>query len=171
MIVPLLAVLVACLIFGVSHVQAAPPIIRDYRLVIPAIGFDQAVIKAPVFGNTWNFVRIRETAAYLEGRPLPGTNNNVAIGAHSEFEKRRRGPFFDLDQLRVGDEIIVRFNGATFRYEVETLWVTTPDDARPIAQTDSEMLTLFTCSAYNPDTSHYELRLIVRARFTPVITF
>jgi LPXTG-site transpeptidase (sortase) family protein len=158
---------VLALLPAFGNVIDAAPKITEYRLLIPALQFDRRVILARATGNTWNFNYIRQTAAYLEGRPLPGSGTNVAIGAHSELgtsAKRRPGPFHRLDTLKPGDMIIVKFNGKTYYYEVETLWTTTPDDSRPIAQTDGEALTLFTCSAYNPENSTYELRLIVRAR-------
>jgi LPXTG-site transpeptidase (sortase) family protein len=154
---------VGALFPSVGIFAAVPPKITEYRLLIPALQFDRPVILARATTSSWNFNYIRYTAAYLEGRPLPGSGNNVALGAHSELAKRRPGPFYRLDQLKPGDSVIVKFNGKTFYYEVERLWTTTPDDSSPIAQADSEQLTLFTCSAYNPESSTYELRLIVRA--------
>lgn len=158
----LLIITCVCALLPSTGAFAAPKI-TEYRLLIPSIQFDRPVILARAFGNTWNFNYVRYNAAYLEGRPVPGSGTNVALGAHSELAKRRPGPFYKLDQLKPGDLIIVKFNGKTFYYEVDKLWTTTPDDSEPIAQTDSEVLTLFTCSAYNPDNSQYELRLIVRA--------
>lgn len=161
----ILLLIITCVyaLFPSAGIFAAPPKITEYRLLIPAIQFDRTVILARATVDSWDFKTIRYSAAYLEGRPLPGSGNNVALGAHSELEQRRPGPFYKLDQLNPGDSVIVKFNGKTFYYQVDKLWTTTPDDSEPIAQLNSETLTLFTCSAYNPENSQYELRLIVRA--------
>jgi LPXTG-site transpeptidase (sortase) family protein len=153
-------------LFPLESTHAAPKI-TEYRLIIPALKLDQTVVRAPIFRHTWSFTHIVWSAGYLEGRPLPGSRNNVAIGAHSELAARAPGPFYHLDQLRAGDAIFIRYNGRTFRYRVERSWVTVPTDSTPIAQAEQEMLTLFTCSAYNPEFFRYDARLIVRARYIP----
>lgn len=161
---------------GVRTALAAPaakaedaPVITEFTLRIPALKLERPVVKAPFTRDSWNFARLRWNAGYLEGRPLPGSNNNVAIGAHVTLVKQRPGPFFELNTLKPGDEVFVRFNGREFRYEVESMWETVPEDGSPIGQADHEMLTLFTCSGYNPKGGRYETRLIVRAKYAPIL--
>src|SRR5215813_12704455 len=55
------------------------------RLKIPAIKVDLRIVTARFIGDTWDFNAITYQAAYLEGRPLPGSGGNVVIGAHSEL--------------------------------------------------------------------------------------
>jgi LPXTG-site transpeptidase (sortase) family protein len=141
--------------------------ITEFSIRIPVLKVDRPVVKAPYTSDSWNFARLRYNAGYLEGRPLPGSNNNVAIGAHVTLAKLTPGPFYKLNTLKPGDEIFVRFNGTEFRYEVESMWETVPTDGSPISQADKEMLTLFTCSGYNPKGGLYETRLIVRAKYAP----
>ena len=140
----------------------------DFRIQIPAINLDRPVIRAYAIGNTWDFGPVRQRAAYLEGRPLPGSGSNVAIGAHVELAKRRPGPFYRLKDLKPGDEITVTFKGEPYHYRVEKSWITTADDPETIMQTSTEVLTLFTCTDYSVITGLYYKRQIVRAsRFNP----
>ena len=71
------------------------------RIQIPAIGVDLPITVAPFHNTTWSFTRIHNQAAYLAGRPQPGQGGNVVIAAHSEFARRRPGPFYHLDTLKI----------------------------------------------------------------------
>ena len=133
------------------------------RVQIPAIGVDLPITIAPFRNTTWNFNRIRNQAAYLAGRPQPGQGGNVVIAAHSEFARRRPGPFYHLDALKAGDQVIVLHDGVRYVYVVNAIWSVDPTDLSPIVQTDQEVLTLITCDGYNVLTRGYDTRLIVRA--------
>ena len=147
------------LIGGVSPVHA---LVAD-RVKIPAIKVNLRIVTARFVGDTWDFSEITSQAAYLEGRSRPGSGGNAVIGAHSELGGRAPGPFYHLDDLEVGDEIIVLHNGVEYRYRVQSKWSVSPTDLSPILQTDSEVLTLITCEGYRKATKDYALRLIVRA--------
>lgn len=72
-----------------------------------------------------------------------------------------QAPFFDLDDLREGDEITVRTTQGTFGYEVSRVFVVpSAGSGRVLAQTSRPTLVLTTC---NPKYSSAE-RLIVTAR-------
>lgn len=92
---------------------------------------------------------------------LPGGTGNFAVAGH---RTTYGAPFFNLDQLRKGDEVLVTArNGKRYTYRVQTqeivapsdTWVITPD---PL-ESGKKMLTLTTC---NPRFSNAE-RLIVFA--------
>ena len=149
------------LLLPAQSVSARTRLVR--RIQIPAIGVNLAITVAPFRKTTWNFSRILYQAAYLAGRPQPGQSGNVVIAAHSEFARRRPGPFYHLNQLKAGDQIIVLHDGARYVYAVTSTWSVDPTDMSPIIQTDQDVLTLITCDGYNDLTHGYDTRLIVRA--------
>jgi sortase A len=72
-----------------------------------------------------------------------------------------QAPFFDLEQLVIGDAITVRTRYGTYRYEVEDVFVIpSAGSGRVLVQTPRPTLVLTTC---NPKYSSSE-RLIVTAR-------
>src|SRR5262249_35355151 len=100
---------------GGAVVQAA---VGD-RLKIPAIKVNLRIVTARYYGDTWDFSGIIYQAAFLEGRSRPGSGGNVVIGAHSELARRAPGPFYNLDQLQPGDDIIVVHKGINYQYKVQ----------------------------------------------------
>ncbi|MFZ4516134.1 MAG: class E sortase [Acidimicrobiia bacterium] len=89
---------------------------------------------------------------------LPGEAGNAAIAGH---RTTYGAPFGRLDELRVGDPIIVRTLKGTYTYRVSTEpFVVTPRQTEVLDPSPDTMLTLTTC---HPKYSAAE-RLIVRAR-------
>jgi sortase A len=75
-----------------------------------------------------------------------------------------QAPFFDLDDLRAGDEITLRTEYGTYRYEVDRVFVVpSAGSGRVLVQTPQPTLVLTSC---NPKYSSAE-RLIVTARRAP----
>ena len=88
----------------------------------------------------------------------PGTTGRVILSGHRTTYK---APFFDLDKLKDGDELIVETKWGRFTYEVYQLRVVAPTDPAIIVQKDNvKELVLTTC---NPKFSASQ-RLIVYAR-------
>jgi LPXTG-site transpeptidase (sortase) family protein len=132
-----------------------------FRLDIPSISLDLAVVTAPFTGQTWDFSNIERMAGYFEGTPLPGVGGNVVIGAHSELANRVPGPFYRLSRVREGADIFVMYGGQRFRYRVTATWTVDPSDVSPVYDANGDALTLLTCSGYNDGV--YRTRFIVRA--------
>ncbi|WP_062137854.1 class E sortase [Demequina aestuarii] len=81
---------------------------------------------------------------------LPGQTGNFAISAHRTTYGK---PFVDIDQLAVGDALIVQTGDAWFVYTVESWDIVTPQDVQVIApmpgepgvEADDRYITLTTC--------------------------
>jgi LPXTG-site transpeptidase (sortase) family protein len=134
--------------------------ITDFRLQIPSVGINLAVVNASFIGTTWDFSKIFYQAGYFEGTPLPGDGGNLVIGGHSELANRRPGPFYKLSQIKVGADIVIIRGAQRYTYTVTSIWTVDPDDISPIFDT-GEILTLLTCSGFNSGV--YRTRLVVRA--------
>lgn len=133
------------------------------RIEIPSLDINVNITTAYIRGDTWDFSPITSKAALLDLLPMPGDIGNTVIGAHSELAGRDPGPFYYLGEIQIGDEIIITFEGNTFRYAVSETWHVAPDDLTPLYPTTTEILTLLTCDDYNPTTGSYQQRFIVRA--------
>ena len=90
--------------------------------------------------------------------PMPGQLGNSAIAGHRTTYGE---PFRNLDELEVGDEIVVTMPYGIFTYRVTSVEIVDPSDREVIATTDPDVaaLTLTTC---HPEYSASQ-RLIVHA--------
>ncbi|MBN2045867.1 MAG: sortase [Anaerolineales bacterium] len=130
-----------------SFASAPPPVRRDeqaHYLSIPAIN----VINAPiVMGDGWEQLK-KGVGQYL-GSPDPGQNGNLILSAHNDIFGQI---FRDLDQLEVGDEIIVYTNIRSYTYVIDRK----PDIVEPtfvqvMDQTPDPTVTLISCYPYLVD--------------------
>jgi sortase A len=120
------------------------------RLVIPAIDIDVPVVE----GVDWE--QLKKGAGHLIGSANPGERGNCFIAGHNDIY----GEIFRyLEELKVGDEILVYAGKQAHRYTVRATRIVEPDDVSVMATTSTPVLTLLTCYPYMID-SH---RLVVIA--------
>lgn len=131
------------------------------QLEIPSINLEVPIVVAHFIGNSWDFSNLNTVAGFFEGLPMPGDGSNAVIGAHSELDNRSPGPFYNLNHVKINDQIIVIKDGVTYIYIVTKIWYVPPTDVSPLSETQSDALTLFTCAGY--DQGVYTMRLVVRA--------
>ncbi len=110
-----------------------------------------------------------EAAGFHEGSAYPGRPGNTVISGHNNIGTQ---VFRDLDELQVGDEVILYVGEQSFRYEVVHKEIVREygateeerrENGRWIGPTQDERLTLVTCWPYTGN-SH---RLIVVAMPAP----
>ena len=105
-----------------------------------------------------NIPRIKVTVAVVEGigvedlkkgpghypnTPLPGQPGNTAIAGHRTTYGH---PFFDLNDVQIGDDILVATHTETYRYSVISHEDVLPSDVAVVAPTTDNRLTLTTCT-------------------------
>lgn len=103
-------------------------------------------IKYPVFEGT-GAVQLNEGIGHMESTaPLCGTGNCVLAGHNGS----RRGMFFtNLGSAKAGTEVkITTKAGVTHCYTVEEMRVVNPYDEWVTEESDTELLTLFTCAEH-----------------------
>ena len=119
-------------------------------LRIPRIGLDMVVVEG---------VQEKQLAmgpGHYPGTPLPGEAGNASIAGHRTTYLH---PFYDLNELRLGDPIDVTTVQGRFVYQVTSSAVVAPSDVAVIGPTKQPELTLTTCNPrYSAST-----RLIVHA--------
>lgn len=131
-----------------SVVPSQPPL----RIVVPTKKVDLSIVEAQVVNGYWELSET--TASHGVGSANPGQNGNVVVFAHARNELF--GPLRDIKN----DEVIyILTKDRWFRYIVNETKLVDPDEVTHIKSSDSEQLTLFTCSGFL-DTK----RLIVHAK-------
>jgi sortase A len=122
------------------------------KVIIPKLDVTTVVVEGT------NSTALAAGAGHYRETPLPGEVGNVSIAGHRTMNGK---PFARLDELTVGDKVILITPFARHTYEiVKHPWVTAPNDWSVVAATGEPVLTLTTC---HPKGSARE-RLIARAK-------
>jgi sortase A len=120
-------------------------------------------IQIPKLGVNFVFVQgvsadaLQKGPGHYEGTALPGERGTAGIAGH---RTTYLAPFRDIDDLRRGDEVVIRMPYGRYRYGVEGAVVVSPTDTRSLRSVRYERLALTTCT---PPFSAAK-RLIVTAR-------
>ena len=108
------------------------------RIEIPAIGLD-AVVVAGVHPSD-----LKKGPGHYPGTPMPGQLGNSAIAGHRTTYGQ---PFFDLDDIESGEEIVLTTVQGRFVYRMTASEVVAPDQGDVVLTKDPTVatLTLTTC--------------------------
>ncbi len=148
----------------VAPAQGAPVSPRQVAgpIVDPALGTALGVITIPAIDLSMVVVegtsddQLRSGPGHYPGTPLPGEAGNSAIAGHRTTYLH---PFYNLNDLVVGDPITIETVQGIFLYHVTSTMIVAPNDVSVIAATTTPTLTLTTC---NPRFSATQ-RLVVHA--------
>ncbi len=138
--------------------------ISYYNLSIPKLKIQNAVVGIGGEDLSKNLIQYPGTA-------LPGKKGNAVIFGHSVLPiffnpKEYISIFSTLPTLKVGDDILVDYDGVSYKYRVESMFEVRPTDIQVLQQDSSDsFLTLVTCVP--PGDPRKAKRLIVRARVIP----
>ena len=103
---------------------------------IPKIGVEKAVVEGVSVKD------LKKGPGHYPTTPMPGQPGNAAIAGH---RTTYGAPFFRLDELAVGDPILVTTLQGTFRYEVRETIVIRPSQNEVLNPSPDNRLTLTTC--------------------------
>ncbi len=126
------------------------------RIEIPRIGVDNIVV-AGVDKND-----LKKGPGHYPGTPMPGQLGNSAIAGHRTTYGQ---PFYDVDKLEVGDEIVTTTLAGRYVYRVTGQEIVTPSDYQVIATVDTEQANL-TLTSCHPKWTTRE-RIIIHATLDP----
>ncbi len=85
-----------------------------------------------------------------DGNPADG--GNFVLSAHrfimgiTPEQTLRKSPFYNVDRLQNGDEIIVDYNGKRYFYTISDIFEVKPEDVHIENRTDKPRLTLYSCT-------------------------
>ena len=116
--------------------RANDPIVELGTLEMPSIGVTKPLLEGV------SLTVLDKGPGHWPGTALPGHVGNVVIGGHRTSHDR---PFRNIDQLVIGDEVILSTSEGRFVYRVTSTEVVNPDAIRIIDQTAAFTATLFAC--------------------------
>lgn len=146
---------------GADREEFSASNVAFYTLSIPKLKIDNATVA--IGGED-----LEKSLIQYPGTALPGKKGNAVIFGHSILPifynpKEYVSIFSTIPTLKKGDEIILNYDGITFKYKVEDLFEVLPTDIQVLEQNASDsFLTLVTCVP--PGDPRKPKRLIVRAR-------
>lgn len=113
---------------------------RDNRLVIPKIGVDYEIVEGPdektLDRGIW---RIPQTST-------PDQGSNTVLTGHRFRYLSGPKTLYLLDQMNVGDIVIVYWQGKEYDYEVVERRIVNPDAVEILENTSFPQLIIFTCT-------------------------
>lgn len=98
------------------------------------------IVEAQIVDGIW---QTSETGAtHLENSARPGEVGNIIIYGHNKWSI-----FAPLRALNINDQIeVITSDGRIHEYSVEEIRVVNPDDIEVVMPTDTETLTVYTCT-------------------------
>ncbi|HSL58452.1 MAG TPA: class E sortase [Acidimicrobiales bacterium] len=115
--------------------EATPEVVLG-RLRIPAIGVDEPLQE----GMT--LTAINRGPSHWPGTAAPGELGNMVVAGHRTTYSK---PFYDLDLLEPGDQMLIETPEATHTYELVSTEIVTPDALWISEQTYEYTATTFAC--------------------------
>jgi LPXTG-site transpeptidase (sortase) family protein len=144
----------------------------DILLEIPRIKQSLKIAGVPYDSEKreWNLTWLNNEAGWLENTAYPTHAGNSALTAHTTLPNGQPGPFAKLDTLSYGDQVIVRFGGQKYIFEVRDNKRVKPNEVNStLKHEEYPWLTLITCKSYNEKTGDYTYRTVVRAVLVKVV--
>lgn len=123
----------------------AQPKVGQNKIIIPKIGVDIP------FGIDGEAALDRGAWWRYPERGSPADGGNFIIAAHrfvirpTPGETVKKSPFFHIDKLTNGDQIIVDFDGKRYGYKINKTFTVRPSQTEIEAQSETPKLTLYSC--------------------------
>ncbi|PID31283.1 sortase [Candidatus Saccharibacteria bacterium] len=120
------------------------PRTNDNRIIIPRIGVNipyGAEDSSLETGALWRY----------PDRGSPEQGGNFILAAHrftlapTPQQTALRSPFYHIDKVQVGDNVVVDFNGKRYGYEINEIKTVQPSQVEVEAPSDTAKITLYSC--------------------------
>ncbi len=83
----------------------------------------------------------------IPGTSTPDKGGNMVLAAHRwKWLPTSKKSFYDIDKVKIGDEVSVTWEGKTYTYKVISTQVVTPDKVSILSNSKKPKLTLFSCT-------------------------
>ncbi|WP_436794940.1 class E sortase [Actinospongicola halichondriae] len=119
-----------------SNPYAPTAEVRHGTLEIPAIGLSQTLFEGVTL------TAINRGPSHWPGSAMPGEVGNVVVAGHRTTYSK---PFWALNELVPGDELIFTIDGTETVYVLDRTEIVYPTDIHIIEQTHERTATLFAC--------------------------
>jgi LPXTG-site transpeptidase (sortase) family protein len=134
-------------------------------LAIPSLNVESTITEFPLNGSGWEMDPWENAVGHLQGTAWFDEPGNIALGGHSTMPDFTPGVFISLNEVSVGDEVVVQLGGEMRKYSVTGITSVSPDDLSILYPTPAERLTLITCdiTSYDKSSELYLRRTVVTA--------
>lgn len=112
----------------------------DDRLVIPKIGVDVTIVAGQ------DERALEKGIWYIPNTSSPDRGGNTVLSGHRFRYLAGPKTLYLLDQMQIGDIIIVYWKGQEYDYQVVERRIVTPDAVEILDPTPEPQLTIFTCT-------------------------
>lgn len=114
---------------------------ENNQLIIPEIGVNEEVIE------TDSIKKVHDKVWHRPGTGTPSSGNMVLVAhRYATIGGNRASTFYNLPDMKMGDEITLWWEGKEFKYQVVKTFEVTPDQVEIEAPTATPVLTLYTCT-------------------------
>lgn len=138
------------------------------RISIPAMRLVTNVKYVPFGGSTWLISGLKQEVAWMGDTSWPGVGGNTGLAGHVDLVTGARGPFWNLKDLKAGDEVVLQTLKKVYTYRVSRQAVVDDHDLSVIQPTSKPQLTLITCTGWDTSLRVYLKRLVVFAELLSV---
>ena len=122
------------------HSPSTSTIPSDNRLVVPAMLLDQPIFDGPTLATANKGIWRRPNTS------TPDQAGNTVLVGHRFTYTNPRGIFYQLDKIKVGDEVGVFWNHKKYLYTVSETEVVPPTQTDLETPSKTAELTLYTCT-------------------------
>ncbi len=134
------------------------------HLSIPRLRLTENVTAVPLLADAWDLYSLEQEIGWLPTTgAYPGDDLAMVFAAHVNVRSGRAGPFHDLNQLQVGDQIVYVHEGLEYIYEMRSSEVLDPTDVEQLYVEDGSQILLITCQNWDGRANTYSERLVVTA--------
>ena len=152
---------------------AKPNPISFGELIIPSIGVHHQVTAVPVVNGSWDISNLESQVGHLQTTGVtPSDPLAMTFIGHVTVPWPGKGPFADLIIVEHGEEIIYRWNGQDYIYQVSRILMVNPEDVHVLYHDAPNSIQIATCSGWDLVDRDYNKRLVTRAtlvRIEPTI--
>ena len=144
--------------------------LKELRIEIPTLGINFPIVGVAKSETGWDLTWLQNSVAYLEGSAYPTLKGNTVLTAHVTDASNNLGPFSDIKGMKVGQQILIHFNGQVFVYQVQENRKVSPSNLSAVFEHEEyDWITLVTCENYNARSGSYKYRRMVRAVLISVV--
>ena len=146
----------------------APDASAMTRILIPNMGLDTVVKYVPYNGSSWLIGGLKQEIAWMGETSWPGLGSNTGLAGHVDLANGDSGPFWNLSDLKAGDQITVFTERNRYVYQMREAKIVPDSDLSVIEPTEKPQLTLITCTGWDAELRLYLQRLVVYADLVAV---
>ena len=118
--------------------------------------------------DNWNITWLGNSLGYLYGTTYPGEEGNSVLTGHVTGYGGLPGPFFNLKNMKLGDEVTIHASGEVYHFVVREVRTVNEQDTSVIQPKTGRWVTLLTCKNYDIASDSYIDRLAVIAELVSV---